>query len=155
VNGPKTRTEHSHPPQDFAIRTTRLRHRFTTFWWVGKAIHNFGRIWQVRFTTWTPRFTTWFTTFGREKARMARSEQRSPFSRYVPLLPLLPYQAHYHYHHSTDVRHRCTLHVVSANMHVTTARPWEIQARTKISQYRPFTKQMMYVHSKLRLDATF
>jgi hypothetical protein len=28
---------------DFAIRTIRLRHRFTTFWRVGKAIHNKGR----------------------------------------------------------------------------------------------------------------
>ena len=37
------------------IPTIRLRHRFTTFWRMGKAIHNF---WWGRFTIWTPRFTT-------------------------------------------------------------------------------------------------
>ena len=84
--GPKESTVHSHPTQDFAIRTTRLRHRFTTFWRVARAIHYFGRFCRARFTTWTLRFTSWFTSFGREKAQMAISVQRSPFSRYVPLL---------------------------------------------------------------------
>ena len=150
--GPKESTVHSHPTQDFAIRTTRLRHRFTSFWRVARAIHDFGRVCQARFTTWTPRFTTWFTRFGREKAQMAISVKRSPFSRYVRQLP---YQRTTR-RTTTTTRQPSTLHVVSANMHVTTAETWETQARTKILQYHPFfRKKMMYVHSKLRLDMMF
>ena len=67
------------PPNRLCHSHDRLRHWFTTFWQVGKPIHNFSRLCQVRFTTWTPQFTTWFTTFGKEKAQMVISVQRSPF----------------------------------------------------------------------------
>ena len=65
------------------------------------SIHNFlaggngdSQLWQAQFTTWAPRFTTWFTTFGRQMARMAISEQRLPFSRCVPRRQLLSYHHH-------------------------------------------------------------
>jgi hypothetical protein len=63
--------------------TIRLRHRFTTFWRMGKAIHNFGRG-DSQLGLLDSQLGS--QLLAGKRARMAISEQRSPFSRYARLL---------------------------------------------------------------------